>query len=157
MAKKIKTLVFNGVAVELQYKTAHGGLVSASTMAAVTRAQSAIKKARGLDTLLTAIAPYVGTDSGEMAFQEAGKSAMKDGKLTFQDMQKLSTSEDDLEIADGEYFSVKLSSYCDILKACLDCDLMKITSADLDNLADTQTWNDIKEAVTDFLSYAGKK
>ncbi len=151
---KAKTLVFGNDRIEVKFKTAHGGLVSAASMAVVTRAQSAIKKARGLDALLTAITPFV-DKSNEQGFMEAAKKAVEAGRLTFTEMQRLQVSDDKLEATDGEYFAVKLKAYCDVLTGCLDTVAMGVDV--LPDFAESQTWEDIKAAVEDFFIYVEKK
>ena len=149
------TLVIDNERVAVKWKTAHGGLVSAASMAVVVKAQNAIKKARGLDDILTAITPYITTETTESGFMSAAQNAAKEGRLSFAELSKLSKSDATLEAENADYFAAKLKAYCDVLSGCLDFAAMGISEGY--DFAETQVWDDIKGAVEDFFGRVSKK
>lgn len=151
-------LIIKGEGVEPHFKTAHGGLVSAATLAIVTKATKKISDAREIDKLIGLIMPFLKGDmSDPQALQTASEDAFYAGVIPTSVLFKIKMSEDELEEKDDVFFSTKLSSYCDILAGCLDFVKMDIEPLTALEIADTQTWETIKEIANDFLDYVKKK
>lgn len=142
-----------GSQVEPIFKKVNGGLVSAASMAIVTKAQRRINDAKGLEKLISSLMPFVSEDkTDENAMMKAAGEAFKSGAISAFDMQKFAMSEEELEQKDDVFFSTKLASYCDILEGCLESP--KLSASEF---AESQTWETIKEVCEDFLESVRKK
>ncbi len=150
-------LIIGNTAYEPQFKTVHGGLVSAAVMAIVTKAQTRITKARGLEKLLNLIAPYTQVSGDETTIKQATDAAVLAGAIPLADALRFAKSEESLEAEDGEYFTEKLSAYSDILAGALDFKAMKLEALTGQQIADSFTWEAIKEVAEDFLDFANVK
>ncbi len=151
------TLKIGTTAYEPQFKTVHGGLVSAAVMAIVTKAQTRITKARGLEKLLNLIAPYTQVAGEQTTIKQATDAAVLAGAIPLADALRFAKSDEALEIEDGEYFSEKLQAYSDILAGALDFKAMKLEPLTGGQIADSFTWEAIKEVAEDFLDFANVK
>ena len=144
-------------AYEVQYKTVHGGLVSGATMAIVTKAQSRITKAHGLESRLNLIAPYTQVAGDETTIKQATDAAVLAGAIPLAQALRFAKSEEALESEDGEYFTEKLGAYSDIIAGCLDFNAMGLEPISSNQISESFTWEAIKEVAEDFLEFAGLK
>lgn len=152
-----QTLKYGDTAYEPQFKTVSGGLVSAATMAIVTKAQTRITKARGLEKLLNLIAPYTQVSGEETTIKQATDAAVLAGAIPLAEALRFAKSEESLEAEDGEYFTEKLKAYSDILAGALDFKAMDLESLTGEQISESFTWEAIKEVTEDFLEFAGLK
>lgn len=157
MTTPTTTLKIGNTAYEPQFKTVHGGLVSAATMAIVTKAQSRITKARGLEKLLNLIAPYTQVSGEETTIKQATDAAVLAGAIPLAEALRFAKSEESLEAEDGEYFTEKLKAYSDILAGALDFKAMGLESLTGEQISESFTWEAIKEVAEDFLEFTGLK